>query len=67
MHSVNVLRQLVKVVVDVNDEKEIREYEASKLRFKRRHKKEKMELTKEEMRELERLEKQEGKSKLDDN
>ena len=31
------------------------------------HKKEKMELTKEEMRELERLEKQEGKSKLDDN
>lgn len=67
VHSVNVLRQLVKVVVDVNDEKEIREYEASKLRFKRRHKKEKMELTKEEMRELERLEKQEGKSKLDDN
>ena len=54
--------------VKVNDEKEIREYEASKLRFKKRHgKKEKMELSKEEMRELERLEKQEGKSKLDDN
>ena len=68
VQSVNVLRQLVKVVVDVNDEKEIREYEASKLRFKKRHgKKEKMELSKEEMRELERLEKQEGKSKLDDN
>ena len=67
VQSVNVLRQLVKVVVDVNDEKEIREYEASKLRFKRKHKKEKMELSKEEMRELERLEKQEGKSKLDDN
>ena len=67
VQSVNVLRQLVKVVVDINDEKEIREYEASKLRFKRKHKKEKMELTKEEMRELERLEKQEGKSKLDDN
>ncbi len=67
VQSVNVLRQLVKVVVENGDEKEIREYEASKLRFKKRFKKEKMELTKEEMRELERLEKQEGKSKLDDN
>ncbi len=67
VQSVNVLRQLVKVVVENGDEKEIREYEASKLRFKKRFKKEKVELTKEEMRELERLEKQEGKSKLDDN
>ncbi|MBQ7776117.1 MAG: stage 0 sporulation family protein [Lachnospiraceae bacterium] len=68
VHSVNVLRQLVKVVVENGDEKEIREYEVGKLRFKKRHnKKEKMDLTKEEMRELERLEKQEGKSKLDDN
>jgi len=67
VQSVNVLRQLVKVIVDVNDEKEIREYEASKLRFKRKHKKEKVELSKEEMRELERLEMQEGKSKLEDN
>jgi len=67
VQSVNVLRQMVKVIVDVDDEKEIREYEASKLRFKRKHKKEKVELTKEEMRELERLEMQEGKSKLDDN
>ena len=67
VQSVNVLRQLVKVVVENGDEKEIREYEVSKLRFKKRYRKEKMELTKEEMRELERLEKQEGKSKLDDN
>ncbi len=67
VQSVNVLRQLVKVVVENGDEKEIREYEASKLRFKKRFKKEKVELSKEEMRELERLEKQEGKSKLDDN
>lgn len=67
VQSVNVLRQRVKVIVDINDEKEIREYEASQLRFKRKHKKEKVELTKEEMRELERLEMQEGKSKLDDN
>ena len=37
VHSVNVLRQLVKVVVDVGDEKEIQEYRADQLRFKRRH------------------------------
>ena len=37
VQSVNVLRQLVKVVVDVGDEKEIREYEVDRLRFKRRH------------------------------
>lgn len=74
VQSVNVLRQLVKVIVDVNDEKEIREYEVSKLRFKRKHnRKEKLELSKEELKELERLEKeekhakQEGKSKLHDN
>lgn len=71
VHSVNVLRQLVKVVIDAGDEKEIREYEVGKLRFKRRHsKKEKVDISKEELKELERLEKdekQEGKSKLDDN
>ena len=37
VHSVNVLRQLVKVVVDVDDEKEIREYKVEQLKFKRRH------------------------------
>ena len=58
--SVNVLRQLVKVVVNVNDEKEVREYEVEKLHFKKKHgRKEKMELTKEEMMELERLEQEE--------
>lgn len=74
VQSVNVLRQLVKVIVDVGDEKEIREYEVDRLRFKRKHsKKERLELSKEELRELERLEKeerqakQEGKSKLNDN
>ena len=66
VHSVNVLRQLVKVVVDVNDEKEIREYEASKLRFKRRHKKDKVKLSAEEMKELEKLEKQEKTASLED-
>ncbi len=32
--GVNVLRQLVKVLVDVNDEKEMREYQADQLKFK---------------------------------
>ena len=60
VHSVNVLRRLVKVVVDVGDEKEIKEYPVEKLHFRRRHsKKEKMELSKEELQELERLEEEE--------
>lgn len=67
VHSVNVLRQLVKVIVEVNDEKEIREYRADQLRFKRRFKKEKIDVHDKELRELEKLEKQEKKSNLDDN
>ena len=60
VQSVNVLRQLVKVIVDVEDEKEIREYEVGQLRFKKKHnKKEKLELSREEMMELERLEQEE--------
>ena len=39
--SVNVLRQLVKVLVDVNDEKELLEYPVEELKFKPKHKKEK--------------------------
>jgi len=67
VHSVNVLRQLVKVIVEVNDEKEIREYRADQLRFKRKFKKEKIDFQDKELRELEKLEKQDKKSKLDDN
>ena len=60
VQSVNVLRQLVKVVVEEGDEKEIKEYPVEQLQFKRRHgKKEKMELSREEMLELERLEEEE--------
>ncbi len=60
VQSVNVLRQLVKVVVEQGDEKEIKEYPVEQLQFKRRHgKKEKVELSKEEMRELEKLEEEE--------
>lgn len=67
VHSVNVLRQLVKVVVDTGDEKEIMEYHVDQLRFKRRHRRDKVDVNDAELKELEKLEKQEGKSKLDDN
>ena len=39
--SVNVLRQRVKVLVDVDDEKELQEYDVNELKFKPRKKKEK--------------------------
>ena len=66
VHSVSVLKQLVKVIVQLeNDEKEVREYKVSDLKFKPRKHREKVALD-EELRELERLEKQEGKSKLVD-
>ena len=68
VQSVSVLKQLVKVIVTLeSDEKEVREYKVSDLKFKARKKDTRM--TKEELkeiRELERLEKTEGKSKLDD-
>ena len=68
VQSVNVLRQLVKVVVTLdNDEKEIREYPAAELRFKPRRKKKDVRLSKEEMKELKALEEKNGASKLDDN
>ena len=69
VHSVNVLRQLVKVIVDVDDEKEIQEYKVEQLRFKRKHNKNrKMDVSEAELKELEKLEKQDSaKSKLDDN
>lgn len=67
VHSVNVLRQLVKIVVENEDEKEIMEYPVDRLRFKRRHRKDKMDVSDAELKALEKLEKQEGKSKLDDN
>lgn len=74
VHSVNVLRQQVKVIVIVEkDEKEIREYKVEELRFKPRRKKgkggdkEKQAAEEAALKELEALEKKEGKSKLNDN
>ena len=67
VQSVNVLRQLVKVVVTLdNDEKEIREYPATELKFKPRRRKKDMRLSKEEMKELKALEEKNGASKLND-
>ena len=70
VQSVSVLRQTVKVLVTVEDEKELREYKVQELKFKRRNRKEKFNVSEKELKELEKLEKvelQEGKSKLDDN
>lgn len=69
--SVNVLRQLVKVLVTVDDEKEIHEYKVEQLRFKKRHGKRDKDKDKNkemdaELKALEKLEKQEGTSKLND-
>ena len=65
--SVNVLRQLVKVIVDVDDEKEIKEYPVSKLHFRTKHKKNQEKMSEEDRKALEQLEKKDEKSKLDDN
>ncbi|NBH84622.1 stage 0 sporulation protein [bacterium C-53] len=65
--SVNVLRQLVKVLVEVEDEKELREYKVKELKFKPRHKKAKIDVSDKELKELEMLEKKDGKTaSLDD-
>ncbi len=67
VQSVNVLRQLVKVVVEEGDEKEIKEYPVGKLQFRRRHgKKEKLDISKEELQELTRLE-EEDQQELQEN
>ena len=67
VHSVSVLRQLVKVVVTVGkDEKEIREYPVESLKFRPKRRRERVSVDA-ELKQLEELEKREGKSKLDNN
>ena len=65
VQNVNVLRQLVKVIVDVDGEKEIRDYHVEQLKFKPRRKKEKINISDKELKELEALERKEGKQKKD--
>jgi cell fate regulator YaaT (PSP1 superfamily) len=74
--SVNILRQTMKILVEVNDEKEVHEYKLDEIETIRKKQKKKNNNGKKnsqedaEMKELEKLEKiekQEGKSKLGDN
>ena len=74
--SVNILRQTVKILVDVDDEKEVHEYKLEELEFIKKKQKKKNNNGKknnqedEEIKELEaleKIEKQEGKSKLGNN
>lgn len=64
--SVNLLKQLVKLIVEVNDEKEIREYKVEELKFKKKKRRENDKINDAELKQLEELEKKEGKSKFDD-
>ena len=61
----NVLRQLVKVLVEIDDEKELREYHTKQLKFKPKRRKD-VKLTAQEMKELAALEDRGGKSKFDE-
>lgn len=61
VHSVNVLRQRVKVIVEVNDEKEIQEFAVNELKFRPRKKKAKA--SEKEGKETKESEQKEGDSK----
>lgn len=68
VQSVSVLRQTVKVVLDIDDEKELREYPVEELKFKPRRKKGKDKDNREEkadkeLQELEEKEKKENREK----
>lgn len=63
VQHINVLRQTVKVLVEIDDEKEIREYKTDQLKFKPKHRK--VKLSPQELKELSALE-DKGNSKLDD-
>lgn len=55
VQTVNVLRQLVKVIIDNGDEKELREYKVDELNFRPKKRKD-VKITEEELKELEGLE-----------
>ena len=63
--GVNVLRQMVKVVINLdNDEKEVREYPVDQIRFRPKRKKEKLNINDAELKELEAMEKKNSGSAL---
>ncbi len=64
VQSVSILRQKVKVIVsDEKGDKEVRDYMVDELKFKSKRKKDKVKMN-QELKELEALERMEGKSKL---
>lgn len=66
VNSVSVLRQKVKVIVELEDgEKEIREYKTDELKFKPKKRRNNEKVNDEELKALEALEKKEGGSKID--
>ena len=66
VQSVSVLKQKVKVIVNLeDDEKEVREYHVKELKFKPKKRRDNVDVD-EELKQLEMLEKKEGKSKLDE-
>lgn len=61
VHSVNVLRQRIKVLIEEGDEKELKEYHVDQLTFKKKYvNKDKSDLSPEELAELEKLERQDA-------
>lgn len=67
VHSVNVLRQKVKLIVTLDDDtKEIEEYKIEELKFKPKKRRNDDSISDAELKKLEALEKKEGKSMLDD-
>lgn len=66
VQSTSVLKQLVKVIVTLeNDEKEVREYKAADLSFRPKRRREKSSTDDAELKALEMLERKESKSNLD--
>lgn len=63
VHSVNVLRQQVKVIFEANDEKEMKDFAVAELKFRPRKKK--VKVSEKEMKELQALEDR-GESKLNE-
>ena len=68
VQNTNVLRQTAKVIVEINEEKELREYKVSELKFKKKRKQKQKESEEDlkELKKLEALERKEGNSKIND-
>ena len=65
VQSLSVLRQLVRVIVTLdNDEKEIREYKVSQLKFRPKRRRDKGNVNDAELKALEAMDRKEGKSSL---